>query len=58
MQESDGISGVEKTCPFLKAACKSDCMLRMSSADKMSAQCALAILAKQMILLSEKQKKF
>ena len=47
-----------KTCPFWKDKCRPDCMLRMTSAEKVTAQCALAVMANQTILMVEKQKKF
>ena len=58
MQGLDKVAGLEKTCPFMKDKCRADCMLRMSSAEKVTAQCALSVLANQMIIISEKQKKF
>jgi len=58
MQESSQESSFEKICPFMKDRCRPDCMLRMSSAEKVTAQCALSVLANQMVIITERQKKF
>ena len=47
-----------RTCPFWKDECRRDCMLLMSSAEKMTSQCAIAVIASQVELMVSKQKKF
>ena len=58
MEGSGENPGRTKSCPFWKDECRRDCMLLMSSAEKMTTQCAVAVIASQVALMVTKQKKF
>ena len=53
------INREKKFCPFTQGYCRSDCMLLWPSQDSISEskKCALAIIAHQLQLLSEKEDK-